>query len=191
MTPDFNELVGDGSGGEELESLRHVHELLLSASPPPPLSDRMARAPRVAAPIPRSRLIATLSLAAASVAVGLALGYTLGHGGGFDRQFTLPMHGLGATSAAIALIEVGHADGAGNRTLEMSVRSLPALPHGGWYELYLTRHGKPVLPCGTFETARSGQAHVTMNFPAGASEYDGWNITARIPGKPPRVELTT
>jgi hypothetical protein len=192
MTPEFNELVGDDASGADLESLRQVHDLLLSASPPPTLSDRTSGPPRVAASNPRTRRFARFSLAAAaSVALGLALGYTLGDSGSFHSQFTLPMHGLGATSAANALIRVGDADDAGNRTLEMNVRSLPALPRGGWYELYLTEHGKPVLPCGTFETTRSGTAQVTMNFPAGIATYDGWNITALRPGHPPRVELTT
>jgi hypothetical protein len=191
MTPDFYEIVGDEDSDDDLESLRHVHDLLVSADPPPPIAEHRARAPRVTALIPRRRVVAALSFATAvSVAIGLALGYTIGHGSGFQSQFTRPMHGIGAASAASALINIGSEGEAGNRTLEMTVRSLPALPRGGWYELYLTKKGKPVLPCGTFQTTKSGNAHVNMNLPGDLTEY-GWNITALPQGQPPHVVLTT
>jgi hypothetical protein len=193
MTPDFNELVGDQDSGDDLESLRRVHDLLVSADPPPsPIIGRMARTPRVGPRVPRPRMAAALSFAtAASVAIGLALGYTLGHGDGFQTAFSRPMHGIGTASAASAQIDVGRQGEAGNRTLEMTVRSLPKLAHRGWYELYLTKKGKPLLPCGTFETTSSGNARVTMNLPGDVTEYDGWNVTAVMPGHPPRVLLTT
>jgi len=66
MTPEFNELVGDDASGADLESLRQVHDLLLSASPPPTLSDRTSGPPRVAASNPRTRRFARFSLAAAA-----------------------------------------------------------------------------------------------------------------------------
>jgi hypothetical protein len=63
----------------------------------------------------------------------------------------------------------------------MNVSSLPPLQKG-WYELYLTKKGKPVVPCGIFQTGASGAAHVTMNAPADLAEYDGWIVTAVVGG---------
>ena len=47
MTPDFDELIGDEGSLEEREELRQVHELLVSASPPPSLDRPPRRAPRI------------------------------------------------------------------------------------------------------------------------------------------------
>jgi hypothetical protein len=185
VRPDFDELIGDEVSADELESLRQVHELLVSASPPPSLRRRPSRVERVRALIPRSRaLVAVGFAAAASLAVGLAVGFAIGHGGGFQNDFTRSMHGVGAASAASASIRVGEEDASGNRPLEMSIRALPTLSGGGWYELYLTRKGKPVVPCGIFQTGASGSARVRMNAPADLAEYDGWIVTALVPGHP-------
>jgi hypothetical protein len=191
VSPEFDEILGDDDSPADVASWRVVHDLLLSASAPPALGERVARVPHVRALVPRSRAMAALSLATTvAVAVGLGVGYSIGHRG-FQTDFTRPMHGIGAARAASALIRVGGPGEAGNRTLEMSVRALPALPAGGWYELYLTKKGKAVLPCGSFRTGVSGSAQVDMNVPGALGEYDGWNVTALTPGHPPRVLLTT
>ena len=84
MSPDFDELFADDAAApEELAELRTVHELLLSASPPPSLPARLARAPRVGRPerrwLPRRRGRAALAfVAAAGTAAAFALGYNLG-----------------------------------------------------------------------------------------------------------------
>ncbi len=191
MTPDFDELVGNEGSPEERDELRQVHELLLSASPPPSLDPPSRRAPRPRRSIPGSWAIGAAGLvAAASVAIGLAVGSTLGHGG-FQTGFTRPMHGLGSAKAASALIEVGTEDANGNRPLRMSVQALPPLSDGAWYELYLTKKGKAVVPCGIFQTGRSGSAQVTMNAPADLAEYDGWIVTALVPRGQARALLST
>jgi hypothetical protein len=100
------------------------------------------------------------------------------------------MHGVGAAAAASAVVRVGREDASGNRTLRMSVHSLPALS-SGWYTLYLTSKDEPMVACGVFETGRSGVTRVEMNAPADLGEYDGWIVTAAVPGRPSRVLLTT
>jgi len=179
MTPDFDELIGTEGSPEEREELRHVHELLLSASPPPAPAKSLRRPP-----LARSRLTRrwTIAFAAAvSVATGLAAGYIVGTNGGLQADFTRAMHGVGATAAASAVIKVGDENASDNRPLLMTVSSLPPL-RKGWYELYLTKKGKPVVPCGIFETGSSGAARVTMNAPADLAEYDGWIVTAVVGG---------
>ena len=149
MTPDFDELVGDEGSLEEREELRRVHELLLSATPPPSLNPPPRRASRIRSVIPRSWAFSAVGLATiVSIAIGVLIGSTLGSRG-FQTGFTRPMHGLRSATAASALIKVGKEDGNGNRPLLMSVRALPSLTEGAWYRLYLTKKGKPVALCGT------------------------------------------
>jgi hypothetical protein len=195
MSPDFEELVGGEGSPEELASLRFVHDLLVSADPPPPDAvpppTRLPRRPRARRFVPQSKALAAAGLAACVAAVtGVAVGYSVWHGSGFEGSFTRPMHGVGATAAASAVINVGPQDAAGNRSLRMTVRALPALPHGRLYDLYLTETGKPRVLCGRFETGPSGAARVLMNAPEDLGEYDGWIVTAAAPG-PQRVLLTT
>jgi hypothetical protein len=191
MTPDFDELVGDEGSPEERDELRRVHDLLVSATPPPKLEAQPRRAPRIRSLVPRSWAVAAIGLtAAASAAAGLGIGSMLAPQG-FQTGFVRPMHGVGSAPNASALIKVGREDANGNRPLRMSVRALPTLSGDAWYELYLTKKGKPVVPCGIFRTGRSGSAQVSMNAPADLAEYDGWIVTALAPGHPPRVLLST
>lgn len=187
MTPDFDELIGTEGTPEERDELRLVHELLVSASPPP----RTEAPRRISASrlwLPRRWAIATATVV--SVAAGLAAGYVAGTSNGFQADFTRPMHGVGATPSASAVIKVGDESASNNRALVMNVRSLPPLQKG-WYELYLTKKGKPVVPCGIFQTGASGVAHVTMNAPADLAEYDGWIVTAVVGGDRGPALLTT
>jgi hypothetical protein len=195
MTPDFDELVGEDATPEELAGLRHVHELLVSADPAPPLSPRLARPPRIPRrPVrlpSRSVRVAVAFATATAIAAGFAVGYGFRPGGGFQTSFTRPMHGVGALASARALIAVGKRDASGNSPLEMTVRGLPALPHNAWYELYLTKRGEPNVLCGAFRTETSQVTLVRLNAPTDLGEYTGWIVTAGIPGQSKRVLLTT
>jgi hypothetical protein len=197
VSPDFDELVGGDEEMplEERERLRHVHQLLLSATPAPRLPRRLARPPAVRRRGLRvaRRPVRTVLGAAAAVAVAAAfgIGYVLGHVGGFPSSYTEAMHGVGSLAAASASIEVGRRDASGNRPLEMAVRGLPALPRDGWYDLYLTKGGKPEALCGTFKVGTNAVTHVQLNAPADLGEYDGWVVEARVPGQHGRVLLTT
>ncbi len=191
MTPDFDDLVGEGGSSEERDELRRVHELLIASTPPPSLSPPRRSASQIRLSISRSRAIGGIGLAvAASVAIGLVIGSTFARGG-FQTGFTRPMHGVGSATAASAVIKVGKEDGNGNRPLLMSVRALPTISKSGWYRLYLTKKGKPVVLCGIFQTGKAGNAQVSMNAPADLGEYDGWIVTALAPGHARRVLLTT
>jgi hypothetical protein len=128
--------------------------------------------------------------AAAAIALGFGIGYSVRSGGGFSASFTRPMHGVGQLAAANASIEIGKRDASGNWPLRMVVRGLPALPRGGWYELYLTKKGKPHVTCGTFKTA-GGVANVRLTAPYDLRAYDGWIVTAHVPGARDRVLLST
>jgi len=190
MNRDFDDLVGSEGTPEELDELRRIHELLLASDPPPAFAQPLRAPLRVRRPV-RVRAAVALAFAAAFSAVlgvGTALVVGTGGGSGFRAGFVRPMHGVGAAATAHGTIVVGKADGEGNRPIEFTVKSLPALSREGSYELYLTEHGKLAVPCGVFQTGRAGSAHVRMNAPADLEEYDGWVVTA---SDSPRVLLST
>jgi hypothetical protein len=196
VSPGFEDIVGDDAEAtpEELAGLRHVHELLLTASPPPTLTRRLRRPPRAPrrTPLPRGRMRGVLLVAATAVAAAaFGIGYGLGHGGGFQTSFSATMHGVGRLSAASAWIGVGHQDASGTWPLEMTVHGLPKLPGNAWYELYLTRRGKPDVLCGIFRTGTAPVTKVQLNAPSDLDEYTGWVVTRAGAGHGRRVLLTT
>ena len=190
--PDFDEIVGTEGTPEELAELRQVHNLLLSAEPPPQAPEPRRRAPRREPTF--GRYWAAVALGFSTIVAALTLGLTLGRSSGQEGELTsgvvLPMHGVGSAAAARAVVRVGGRDASGNRTLRMTVHSLPALKKG-WYTLYLIEKGKPLVACGIFRTGPSGSADVSMNAPADLAEYDGWIVTAPGPGPGTRVLLST
>jgi hypothetical protein len=192
MSPEFRDLVGEEGTPEELERLRRVHDLLVSVDPPPDLPRRLAKPARPRVIWLRPRVQAAIGLAAAAaIAIGFGIGYGV-HGGGttFSANHVVPMHGVGPDGAAKAWIAIGKRDANGNWPLEMTVRQLPALPNGGWYELYLTKKGKSKVTCGTFRTGTQ-LVRVRLTAPYDLREYDGWIVTAHVKGERDRVLMTT
>jgi hypothetical protein len=201
MTPDFDEIVGtsEDESPVEVAELRRVHDLLASATPPPELSPRLARPPRVG-PAPtrrlrrRPRLVAAVGAglaAATALAVAFGAGYGINGGPGFQTSFTRSMRGVAPLTSASATIEVGRRDASGNWPLQMTVRGVPALPPRGWYDLYLTEHGKRGPLCGTFRAGAATITRVRMSTPYPLDETSGWVVTATVPGQGQRVLLTT
>ena len=198
----FEELVGgDDLTPEEEARLRRVHELLVSAGPPPDLSPELhappvagdADPPEVAFLLRRRRgLAAVVALAAALAA--FAGGYAFGHAKAKPSQFaavrTVPMHG---TAGKRGVIRIAAADEVGNWPMLVEVTGLPqqASPRA-YYELWLTRNGKPVASCGYFRV-HDKTTRVRFTVPYRFSRFDGWVVTeqparVRTPG---RVVLTT
>jgi hypothetical protein len=188
--PDFHELVGDEGTPEELAKLRRAHELLIAAGPPPELSPRLAEPPQ---PQMRERFgwwhgrrnRIAFGLAAAAAAAAFGVGYLVGtRPDHFAAIRSLEMHGVGQLASARATLAVGEQDRAGNYPLKMTVRGLPRTPEGGWYELLLSKKGRPTLPCGSF--AVSGQSiTVRLSVPYDLSKFptlfDGWVVTRHVP----------
>lgn len=185
MSPDLRELVGDDVPEEELAKLERAHDLLVAAGPPPELSPALTAPPPEESHgeptfLPRRRLGAVLVLAAALLLATFGAGYLIGDRGGggeFGSVRVVAMHGTKAAPAALASLQVGEADKSGNWPLLVRVRGLRALPAGGWYELYLTRHGKLRVSCGTFNV-HPGTTVVRLNAPYKLKRFDGWVITA-------------
>jgi hypothetical protein len=191
-TPDFDELVGDDLSPEERERLERVHELLVSAGPPPELTPEMERGPTLAMTLggpSRRRVERRVALLAAAVTV-LALaflgGYLAGHGNGgsLAGAHTLDLVGTAQARGAQAVLRVQEADPAGNWPMTLSVTGLPKLPPHGYYEVFLTRSGKIFAPCGTFLVkSATGAVSVQLNAPYELRRGDGWVVTRQLPGQ--------
>jgi Anti-sigma-K factor rskA len=177
MSDRFDELVGEIEDPEERQRLRRTHELLLSVDPPPELSGPLRATPEGATAEPRrrrGRVAALLAAALATAAFGT--GYLLGDRDAAPER-VIAMSGAGAERDATASIEVLPQDGAGNWPMEVLVRGLePSRDRDDFYELWLTKGGKPVATCGRFIVG-DGLTTVTLSVPYGLRRYDGWVVT--------------
>jgi hypothetical protein len=197
--PDFHDLVGEDLPAEERERLRGVHDLLVAAGPPPELSPALERTPGVGGTVrvlPRRRRGAVLLLAAAIAAAAFGGGFLAGavtRGGTKSAVTVIAMHGTRAAPNALASISLEDIDEAGNWPMRFTVQGLPKLPRGGYYELYLTRHGRIAATCGTFNV-HGGRTTVRLNAPYRLRSFDGWVVTRHLPGRPEQASrplLTT
>jgi hypothetical protein len=198
---DFDDLVDvEGLDADEAARLRRVHELLLEAGPPADLPPTLERPPTEKREadilqfplLPRRRLAAAVVLAAALAAAAFGAGFLVGEQRGgtrFDVVRVIPMRGSGG---ALASIQMGKRDEAGNWQMHFSVSGLPKQKEGGYYNLYLVKRGKPVVLCGSFRV-RDHTTTVTFTVPYKAKRFEGWVVTEQPPGHhtPGRVVLST
>jgi len=204
MARDFDDLVGgDDLEPEEELRLREVHDLLVQAGPPPDLPPALERLPDepeeaeiLTFPmLPKRRWAAAAVIAAAVAACAFGAGFLIADRGGSSSSSTVdatrvvPMRGV---SGALASIRLGKRDRVGNWPMELVVSGLPTQPEGAYYTLYLTRGGKPRVPCGYF---RVGKHSTTVRFtvPYEVERGGGWVVTYQPKGvhEPGRVVLRT
>ena len=176
MSDRFDELVGEIDDPRERARLQRVHELLLSVDAPPERSPTPGDAapPSPASLLPRRRGRALILLAAAVGAGLFFAGWVAGaRGGDTDPELVIAMSGPGATGS----IELLPQDASGNWPMNVLVRGLDASrDRSDYYELWLTKRGKPVELCGRF-TVHPGVTTVTLSVPYGLRNYDGWVVT--------------
>ena len=180
MSGRFDELVGDISDPAERERLRRVHELLLSVDPPPELSPALATTPTPQPePVSSRRRGRALALLAAALAVAaFGAGWLAGaNSGDAEPVRVIAMDGVGESRGASASIEMLPEDSAGNWPMNVLVRGLePSRDRRDFYELWLTKNGKPIASCGRFIVGE-GSTTVVLTFPYGLRRYDGWVVT--------------
>jgi hypothetical protein len=192
--PDFDDLVGAEVPGEERARLRRVHELLVQADQPPELSPELDAVPwpdEALAPLSlrrsgRERRRSWLGVAAVAAAIAL-VAFIIGEGrGGQSASFSaihkLAMHGTTLAPRASATVEVGARSGAGNWPMLVDVVNLSPAPQGGYYMLWLSRNGKPVAPCGSFNTSGLNETVVRLSAAYSFSGINGWIVTREAPG---------
>jgi hypothetical protein len=155
MSDRFDDVV-EGLDSAERERLRHVHELLVEAGPPPELSLRLSTLPAGATeakvtrlPRVRPRFAGAIAIAAALAAAVFGGGYLVGdqHGGGGQTIRVAAMSG----SNALASLRVGAPDAGGNWPIDFTVKGLTKdTAQYSYYEVFVLRNGKPSYPCGGF-----------------------------------------
>ena len=172
--PDFDELIGPDLPPGDRERLRRVHDLLVAAGPPPEMPQLLASPPVRA--LPRRRVVALL-IAAALALAAFGAGWLLsGPTDEFDVRRAVPMQSTANAPNASALIELGYPDDEGNWPMLVTVRGLKPLPEGGYYELLLTRDGRPVAVCGSFKVKSDGATTVRLGASYDLSNFDGWVV---------------
>jgi len=193
-TPDFDDIVGADVSDEERERMRTAHELLARASPPPELSPELDAVPwpdEALAPLGlrrrgRERRRSWLALAAAAAAIAL-IAFVVGQSTGgnstrFEPLATKRMHGTALAPGASATIEVGKRGADGNWPMLVDLINLPPAPEGGYYLLWLSRNGKPVAPCGSFNTQGGVETIVHLSAAYSFKGINGWIVTREVPG---------
>jgi hypothetical protein len=176
--PDFDELVEGIERPEDRERLRRVHELLVEAGPPPELSPGLASVPL---PEPkrrsRPRLVGVLAFAGAVLAAMFGIGYLAGSSGseasGPPIRETIALRSDGDASG---VVNVGFKGADGNWPMLVTVRGLEPLRGGDYYELALTKDGKPRVTCGTFNVADRSQQTIRLSAAYNLEGFDGWVV---------------
>ena len=202
--PDFDELVGGEVSGEERDRLRHTHELLVQSPPPPELSPELEKVPwpeEALQPLglfrtPRKRQGRSWFQVALAAAAVLVVGFLIGQAfasrsGSFTTTHVVKMHGTRAAPNAFAAIDLGQKGRDGNWPMQVTVTDLPPAQNG-YYDLWLSLHGKPVALCGTFNTHITGDTSVRMSAAYDLTEmkFDGWIVTRHMRGTPVQVAPT-
>jgi len=181
--PDFRDLIGEDLPPEERERLERVHRMLIAAGPPPELPPELEEAPdgrrgatRVQEPtgLPRRRVGAALALAAAIALIAFLGGYVTGHSRSspFESVRAVKL----ANSEASAVVKFGPQDKNGNTPMLLEVVRLKRLPERDYYTLYMTKDGKPIVVCGSFNVR--GPQPTTLRFPVAydPAKFDGLEI---------------
>jgi hypothetical protein len=186
---EFHDIVDTtGLDPDEEARLRRAHALLVQAGPPadlPPALEapptQLAEAEIVQFPLLPQRRWAVAAVAAATLALLTFIGgYFYGNSKSKPSAFTptrvVEMHGTGQADAVLRLAPP---DSVGNWPMEMIVEHLPSQSaRSSYYELWLTKNGKAVAPCGTFRV-HGKKTTVRFTVPYDMHNFDGWIVTAQ------------
>lgn len=181
--PSFGDLVGNDLTPAERERLERVHDMLVAAGPPPELPQELAEAPQPQGrmvELARKRLRTGLLLAASLVIATFAFGYFLGARGEDSGPSTITPTKqvvLGKAADRFAVVGIGERDSNGNWPMVVSVDGLDHLSKGDYYTLFMTRKGKPVVQCGTFNVAEDGLTTIRFSVAYDPDRYDGLLLT--------------
>jgi hypothetical protein len=197
--PDFDDLVGKEVPDEERARLLRAHRLLIEAGPPPELSPELDSVPwpeESQVPLLKPKQSRPLLLAAA-IAAAIGIGFVVGQSTGpssnsMETVRVVKLAGTNLDRNARGTLELGKADAHGNRPMILHARGLQQLPEGGYYDLYLTKGGKPVVLCGTFNVKGDEVVvHFSAAYDLSHFDKDGWVITRQRPKnhKPTEVVL--
>jgi hypothetical protein len=205
--PDFDDLIARDVPPEERARLYRTHELLLQAGPPPELSPELEAVPwpeDALQPLfgrrrERERKARRPILLAAALATAIFVGFLLGqattsdNSTSVDATKTVEMHGTALAPAALATLKLGKPDTAGNWPMVLHINGLPKLKNGGYYALFLTRNGKPLVSCGTINVSNATSVRLSAAYALEQFDKNGWVIVRQTPAdtfEPHQIVLT-
>ena len=175
--PEFRDLVGDDLPAEERQRLARVHELLLTAGPPPELPPSLSDAPE-AEPVEwhsswlmRRRVGAGFALAAAIALVAFIGGYIVGYqknNGDFDAARNVVLQ-KGPMRVVVA---VAAPDSNGNRRMLVSARGLSQTARGNYYIIGMKKDGRRLVQCGTFKVGNEPLTNVRFAVGYEVEDFD-------------------
>jgi hypothetical protein len=190
--PDFDDLVGYDVPAGERDRLRRAHDLLVEAGPPPELSPELE-----AVPWPEDALQPLFGrrrehkarrpvLLAAALATAIFVGFLLGQATTSDNSSvsatkTVELHGTALAHSALATLKLGKEDAAGNWPMVLHVTGLPRLEHGGYYALFLTKGGEPLVSCGTINVSGATSVRLSAAYALERFDKNGWVIVRQTP----------
>jgi hypothetical protein len=190
--PDFDDLVGYNVPAGERDRLRRAHDLLVEAGPPPELSPELE-----AVPWPEDALQPLFGrrrehkarrpvLLAAALATAIFVGFLLGQATTSDNSSvsttkTVELHGTPLAHNALATLKLGKEDAAGNWPMVLHVTGLPRLEHGGYYALFLTKGGEPLVSCGTINVSGATSVRLSAAYALERFDKNGWVIVRQTP----------
>jgi hypothetical protein len=190
--PEFDDLMEGIESPEERERLRRVHDLLVASGPPPELSAALASPQTPPAEedaadewLPRRRVWAGLLAGAGALLAAFGVGYLAGNGSSETPTAApeapptqvISLRPADQNNTAGASIRLGRRGTDGNWPMVVTVRGLDHLTRGDYYTLVLTKKGKPVVTCGTFNVSGRGATTIRMIAAYELKEFDGWAIT--------------
>jgi hypothetical protein len=181
MSPGLDDVFRHKRTRSDRARLAAVHDLLVRVGPPPALPKRL-RSPLDARRSRRSKAVPALVLAGALL-LGAVSGYQLRSIRRSARSTrAVRLHPTAAAPAtASGILRLGRADASGNRNLTLVVAHLPPSRQPTYYELDLTRAGRPAVSCGRFEL-RSARVTVVLNVPFPLDRFDGWAVVREREG---------
>jgi hypothetical protein len=185
VSMDFDEIVGSEPMGGERDRLRGVHDLLVTAGPPPELSPTLAAGPTLALTLPQRmrRRPRAMLLLAATFAVLVAAVIGLGGGGGHHALRAIELQGTKLAPNSQATLQVLPPQ-AGNWPMRLDVSGLPRLTGSSHYVVYLVRGRHVLAPCGTFVVTTPGrELSLTLNAPYAVEAGDTWIVTRQAAGQ--------
>ena len=188
--PDFDDLVGNDIPAEERARLHRAHELLVQAGPPPELSPELESVPWPddalspvfgrRKPSGRRRVLLAAAILTA-VVVGVFLGQAT-KDNSFKAERTVALQGTALARTATGSLAVGKQRSDGNWPMELRVKNLEWLPDGGYYDLYLTRGGKPLVLCVTFNAKGETVVRFSAAYQLDRFDKNGWVVTRQRRG---------
>ena len=127
-------------------------------------------------------------LLAAALATSLVVGILLGQATSSSNTATslkanetVQLRGTALAQGAFATLKRGTEDTAGNWPMVLHISGLPKLSNGGYYALYLTKGGHPLVSCGTINVDGATSVRLSAAYTLEHFDKNGWVIVRQTP----------